>query len=998
MFFVAILFCLPVAKADSIEIELSPELKFGGHHIRIQYPGEAGVFVVKGGNQVIAELQSSGLLLQTEYLYLPRSNTEYRIKITPDYPLAFKVTEVQITRTKSNSDNPTPLQCHELEKQLAEEINKGEYKKAIHTLEEKVGTAKLCDLYHLAKGDALFNLEAFPEARSAYLDAYLELGSPTQNRTAVWMDYVASYLQLKLGFSEILTGDETSTPRLIDQGWETLRNAARNIEEHRHTNLLPELHNAKATYYRIIGDLVKASEELKAAVIEMREAGRMSEAANYLNNIATLHRARGDYSAAQRIFSQSIQLARKSKNHIAEAIQHDNLASTYVELGDLEAAERYFQASIELSELQGLAHKSADARLGLAELALLDDEVEKALRYLKDIENFATNQTFRIAGRLYAFLSEVYAKKGDAELSEKYTNRALTALSMQGRKKDKLRLIFALARSCISGSNYPLAETLLAQAESLLVPDHPHQVEFYQLKNALLLSQESIYSEVYAEQIRENFSKAFKIVRRTEQTLSFYHLGPGFKNRVRGLINDYLDFLLLSRAPNAVSEAFSIMEAYQASMMRKSRLFYRQFYIQNIETQTSRTQDYARAELQLLINDSDQSRLQGLRELDQRQEVLDASQGMDDFVIEKRVLLPKFNIAELSGTLMHDEALIRYFDLAEQTVVVVITQKGQIVFPLKKATRDILERQSLSELLGLPAESVLPTVFLSDSNVSKLVIITDHLSHLIPYSALKLRMEKKFINDRFQVIRAYSAVDYLDQNQSSPSEQQNHIAVFADPIFSDATDKTTGIKVPEWGVNLPRLVFSIEEVKSLKSHYPYSPLLSFTGRAATSDILMSHDTRSARLLHIATHGFYDPDYPGIVGLFTSYAESQHYLPGFISLTQLLSQPFFSDLVVLSGCDTLRGELWLSEGHNSLSRGVLAQGAGSALATLWKVPDRASAAFMEYFYRELARTGNSPEALQVAKQNLAKSGRFRAPHYWSGFVLTVANRIFETVQF
>jgi CHAT domain-containing protein len=78
--------------------------------------------------------------------------------------------------------------------------------------------------------------------------------------------------------------------------------------------------------------------------------------------------------------------------------------------------------------------------------------------------------------------------------------------------------------------------------------------------------------------------------------------------------------------------------------------------------------------------------------------------------------------------------------------------------------------------------------------------------------------------------------------------------------------------------------------------------------------------------------------------------------------------------------------------------MLAQGAGSVLGTLWKVPDRATALFMEYFYASLAVTNNSSLALQLAKQKMKQNPRFRAQRYWGAFVLTVARKNAETIQF
>ena len=159
---------------------------------------------------------------------------------------------------------------------------------------------------------------------------------------------------------------------------------------------------------------------------------------------------------------------------------------------------------------------------------------------------------------------------------------------------------------------------------------------------------------------------------------------------------------------------------------------------------------------------------------------------------------------------------------------------------------------------------------------------------------------------------------------------------------------------------------------------------------------MSAPMRSARILHIASHGYFNEKTPDIVGIATASVDSQNRpQPGFLSLTELLSKPFSNRLVVINGCDTLRGQQFNGEGLNSLTRGVLSQGAGSVISTLWSVTDRSSALFMTRFYQELkANGGDSVAALSETKRSFASRGRYKHPLFWAGYVLTVANKAFE----
>jgi CHAT domain-containing protein len=113
--------------------------------------------------------------------------------------------------------------------------------------------------------------------------------------------------------------------------------------------------------------------------------------------------------------------------------------------------------------------------------------------------------------------------------------------------------------------------------------------------------------------------------------------------------------------------------------------------------------------------------------------------------------------------------------------------------------------------------------------------------------------------------------------------------------------------------------------------------------------------------------------------------------GFVPLSEIMSYPFKSDLVVLSGCDTSRGEHLGSEGLNSLARGFLAQGAGATLSTLWPVSDAASVQFMDLYYEQLALTGDAIVSLARAQRRMHRHRTFRRPSYWAGYIVHTSGR-------
>jgi CHAT domain-containing protein len=101
---------------------------------------------------------------------------------------------------------------------------------------------------------------------------------------------------------------------------------------------------------------------------------------------------------------------------------------------------------------------------------------------------------------------------------------------------------------------------------------------------------------------------------------------------------------------------------------------------------------------------------------------------------------------------------------------------------------------------------------------------------------------------------------------------------------------------------------------------------------------------------------------------------------------------------MSACESGLGDVRRGEGVLGLARGFALAGARTLVASLWKVPDDATAALVERFYADaLGKAGTSKiEALRRAQlallrgeiEGLSEETRrsFRAPTAWGGFVV------------
>jgi CHAT domain-containing protein len=100
----------------------------------------------------------------------------------------------------------------------------------------------------------------------------------------------------------------------------------------------------------------------------------------------------------------------------------------------------------------------------------------------------------------------------------------------------------------------------------------------------------------------------------------------------------------------------------------------------------------------------------------------------------------------------------------------------------------------------------------------------------------------------------------------------------------------------------------------------------------------------------------------------------------------------ADLVVLSACDTARGEARNGEGILGLRRGIALAGAKSLLLTTWEIEDQYTVDFMKLFYAAIL-AGDSPAAALHKVQGTQlttlqkQKGTFLAVHQAGPFLIT-----------
>ena len=99
----------------------------------------------------------------------------------------------------------------------------------------------------------------------------------------------------------------------------------------------------------------------------------------------------------------------------------------------------------------------------------------------------------------------------------------------------------------------------------------------------------------------------------------------------------------------------------------------------------------------------------------------------------------------------------------------------------------------------------------------------------------------------------------------------------------------------------------------------------------------------------------------------------------------------TELVVLSACDTGRGEVEIGEGVLGLRRAFVLAGVQTLVMSLWKVDDLATAILMEKFYTHLLQGHGRAQALRQAQDDLRRLtvGELRADWLAPEMILRLA---------
>jgi hypothetical protein len=93
----------------------------------------------------------------------------------------------------------------------------------------------------------------------------------------------------------------------------------------------------------------------------------------------------------------------------------------------------------------------------------------------------------------------------------------------------------------------------------------------------------------------------------------------------------------------------------------------------------------------------------------------------------------------------------------------------------------------------------------------------------------------------------------------------------------------------------------------------------------------------------------------------------------------------TQLVVMSACDTGKGDIKVGEGVYGLRRALVISGSQSQVLSLWKVSDEATKELMVKYYSKFKAGKGRHEALREAQLEMLNSQDYQHPFFWAAFV-------------
>jgi len=341
---------------------------------------------------------------------------------------------------------------------------------------------------------------------------------------------------------------------------------------------------------------------------------------------------------------------------------------------------------------------------------------------------------------------------------------------------------------------------------------------------------------------------------------------------------------------------------------------------------------------------------------------------------------------EVRRALHPGEALVEYHVAPERVIAFVATSAGVRSLATAVSREDLMRRARLArELLGrrdgsLPADDLLTALHellvapleraALLQGTRRLVVVPHSALAYLPFAALRGAASRRYLIEDYAVLQLPSAAA---------------LAALRIGGIRDSRPAPRALALAPFPAALPG---SRREARAFRRALRDAE--SVEGAEATERRLREA-LASGATVHVATHGVMNPRNPMFSRIELTRGDGDPADDGRLEVHELLGLRITAPIVFLSGCETGVGGAWSTgfgqgEDYATLAQAFLYAGAGSVVATLWRIGDQGAAAFAERFYSRLGEL-EPAEALAEAQRAMLRDRRYASPYYWAAYLVS-----------
>ena len=774
--------------------------------------------------------------------------------------------------------------------------------------------------------------------------------------------------------------------------------------------------------YDLTGQPQKALEFHQQALLLYRQVGNKASEANALNNIGAVYYATGQPQKSLEFYQQALPLHRQVGD---KARTLGNIGNVYSFTGQPQKALEFYQQALSLHRQAGDKAGEAIVLTNIGVVYNTTGQPQKALEFYQQALSLH-RQVGDKAGEANALnnIGIFYKTTGQPQKALEFFQQALSLHRQMGNKAGEANALNNIASVQEQRGRLALAERHLKDATALLERVRDELGGLSESKVSFLTSKMGVYHRYIHLLLKRNKpADAFAVAQKTKARALLDLMASGRVDIGRQMTGTEKQREVELRGRAAQLNAQMVKEGVQNEVGAKKRFAALKVRLAQAEsdlqtftdTLYARHPDLARKRAAKTATLADAAKFLPKDTALLEYVVLNTGGGKN--AIDRTVLFVVMNEAGKATVRTYYLPVTREA-LAKKTDALRLACADPRK-PYQSAAREMYR-------LLLPAAAAKQL-----TGKKRLVICPDGPLWDVPFAAL--HDGKRFLLQRQEIAYAYSATGaqaalVAKAASARRTRPTGTLLALANPLFDEGkrfgdsggvpgerpittpdrplttpdrplptperplTTPDRPFPAPDRDVLLPRagrlvnLPGTQREADALKHDFPTAAVYT---RQQAQETIVKQKAAGYRYLHLASHAFFNDAAPLLSSIVLANPPAGSTEDGFLTAREIFDLHLSADMVVLSACNTARGEKRSGEGIVGLTWALFVAGAPTQVLSQWAVNDASTATLMERFYAGVAKKAAKGASLRQAALALLadkKDRRHAHPYYWAPFIL------------